>query len=307
MILGMFSSMGTAKGLDMADAKFNFSGLYPKASSFGGMSVEDAQRYNQFMDNGSQCDFTNAEKFGFTKLDEINALNKVDLDELLKIQKYQNNIEYDLFNNPNTLVNHSNTVNNIHKFGLNADEFNNLKLKNIDLLSQEQVDVIKGIRDLEPPITNNTVIRKFIPESDIEKYIGENGWKQIGGYIASDNDVAHINGYNNVRDSLRLDYKLSDGSMPYPDNGNAYGYIKFKTDEVNDIGIPYGKRFGGTNTDGAPCTQNVYLGSRNGEIIPEWYANNRVKPKFGAELHKVVNGKDNIVAIFNNKYFVKID
>ena len=44
MIFGIFATMLTAKGLDMADAKFNFSGMYPKASSFGGMSPDDAQK-----------------------------------------------------------------------------------------------------------------------------------------------------------------------------------------------------------------------------------------------------------------------
>ncbi|WP_373696902.1 hypothetical protein [Agathobacter rectalis] len=31
-----------------------------------------------------------------------------------------------------------------------------------------------------------------------------------------------------------------------------------------------------------------------------------VKPKKGAELHKVVNGKDTVVAIFDGKHFVEV-
>ena len=48
-------------------------------------------------------------------------------------------------------------------------------------------------------------------------------------------------------------------------------------------------------------------GARNGQIIPvvfKWWE--YVKPKKGAELHKVVNGKDTVVAIFDGKHFVEV-
>ena len=60
--------------------------------------------------------------------------------------------------------------------------------------------------------------------------------------------------------------------------GDTYAYIKFKT-----------------------------TGARNGQIIPEWSLSGEyVKPKKGAELHKVVNGKDTVVAIFDGKHFVEV-
>lgn len=46
---------------------------------------------------------------------------------------------------------------------------------------------------------------------------------------------------------------------------------------------------------------------RYGQIIPEWSLSGEyVKPKKGAELHKVVNGKDTVVAIFDGKHFVEV-
>ena len=40
--------------------------------------------------------------------------------------------------------------------------------------------------------------------------------------------------------------------------------------EQENIKTPYGEIFGGTNTDGPPCTLNGFTGARNGQIIPEW-------------------------------------
>jgi hypothetical protein len=95
-----------------------------------------------------------------------------------------------------------------------------------------------------------------------------------------------------------------DGKRPYPENGNSYGYIKFTTSETDKISIPYGKSFGATNTDPAPCTLNGFTAARNGEIIPEWALDNRVRPDEGSEFHKVVNGTDKIIGIFDGIKFV---
>lgn len=67
------------------------------------------------------------------------------------------------------------------------------------------------------------------------------------------------------------------------------------------ITIPYGDKFGGSNTDGPPCTLNGFTGSRNGITVPEYKFTNRTMPKDGAELYEVVNGKEKLVAIFDEE------
>ena len=165
---------------------------------------------------------------------------------------------------------------------------------------------MKAIREAVPKIDANTYIQKTIPASDIDKYIGEDGWSTIGGYVARYDDVSHIKGYDNVVESSRLDYVTGDGVRPYTEGGDTYGYIKFKTEEIDKISIPYGKDFGGMNTDGPPCTLNGFTAARNGEVVPEWTLDARITPNEGAELHKVVNGKDTVVAIFDGEHFVKV-
>ncbi|MBC1773111.1 hypothetical protein HCJ02_10460 [Listeria seeligeri] len=45
-----------------------------------------------------------------------------------------------------------------------------------------------------------------------------------------------------------------------------------------DIEVSYDERFGGGNTDGPPCTLNGFIGSRNGEVVPEWLFEKRHLP-----------------------------
>ena len=190
--------------------------------------------------------------------------------------------------------------------GLTLEEFNKLRLTDVKDLTKEQIAQMKAIREAVQKIDANTYIQKTISASDIDKYIGEDGWAAIGGYVARYDDVSHIKGYNNVVESSRLDYVTGDGVRPYPEGGDTYGYIKFKTKRTNKIEIPYGKVFGGTNVDGPPCTLNGFTGARNGAIVPEWELSVRVKPNKGAELHKVINEKDTVVAIFDGKHFKEV-
>ena len=199
-----------------------------------------------------------------------------------------------------------NLVEVLKQQGLTLEEFNKLRLTDVKDLTKEQIAQMKAIREAVPKIDANTYIQKTISASDIDKYIGEDGWAAIRCYVARYDDVSHIKGYNNVVESSRLDYVTGDGVRPYPEGGDTYGYIKFKTKRTNKIEIPYGKVFGGTNVDGPPCTLNGFTGARNGAIVPEWELSVRVKPNKGAELHKVINEKDTVVAIFDGKHFKEV-
>ena len=88
---------------------------------------------------------------------------------------------------------------------LTLDEFNTLRLADVNELSAEQIGKLKNIREAVPKIDSNTVIQKTIPFEDIGKYIGDDGYSTIRGYIARYDDVSHIHGYDNVVESSRLD------------------------------------------------------------------------------------------------------
>ena len=107
-------------------------------------------------------------------------------------------------------------------------------------------------------------------------------------------------------ESSRLDYVTGDGVRSYPEGGDTYAYIKFKTTDAEKIKTPYGEIFGGTNTDGPPCTLNGFTGARNGEVIPEWTVDGNLEPIEGAELHRVIDSEDSIVAIFDGEHFREV-
>ena len=85
--------------------------------------------------------------------------------------------------------------------------------------------------------------------------------------------------------------------------GNAYGYIKFMTDDVDRIGIPYGTEFGGEIQTPPHVHVMDFTGARNGEVIPEWTVDGNLEPIEGAELHRVIDSEDSIVAIFDGEHF----
>ncbi len=198
--------------------------------------------------------------------------------------------------------------------GITLEEFDALKLRDVATLNKHERRVLKAVRESIANPTEDTLLRKTIPISAVDDYLKEGGDDRIRGYVARDCDVAHIKSYSYLRESLCLNYDI-DGWEPFPADGNAYGYIKFRTGDTGNLKITYGKEFGGTTQDGYPCTRNGFLGSENGEIIPEWKLKNiyedgeKVKamdPKPGAEIHEVRDGKDYLVGIYKDQHFEKV-
>ncbi|WP_434776844.1 hypothetical protein [Neisseria sp. Ec49-e6-T10] len=182
--------------------------------------------------------------------------------------------------------------------GLTAEEFRNLNLKSVDTWTDLEVQKMKQLREMVPNITTETELQKVISFSDIDRYLDpENPYTTIGGYIARAEDVKHLKNYDEVYESLRLDYP----NTKFAEDGTSYGIIRFKMEKVEKIQIPYGSKLGGTDTSSAPATRNGFLATRNGDAIPEWNYPKGVYelPRDGAELYKVVNGKEVLAATFS--------
>ena len=186
----------------------------------------------------------------------------------------------------------------LKKQELTRTEFQDLKLKNVDELTDDQVIKLKNIRESVPSVKSKTILQKTIPEADIIKYTG-GSYTEIGGYTARAADVHQIKAYDDVVESSRLEYVTASGHRPYPEDGDTYGMIRFKSSEIDNLDIPYGERFGGYNKDGAPCTQNGFTGGRNDSVVPEYRFKDYNPPQDGAELYKVVNGKEELVAVYD--------
>ena len=86
-LTGSLTGIATYGTLNELDSMANVSGLH---SSFAeGMSKEDAQKYLDFLENGSKEGLTEAEIRGIGKVDEALALKKVNPEELLELRKQQ--------------------------------------------------------------------------------------------------------------------------------------------------------------------------------------------------------------------------
>ncbi|MCD7034523.1 LXG domain-containing protein [Metabacillus sp. GX 13764] len=196
----------------------------------------------------------------------------------------------------------------LKKLDITIDKFHELRLKPVEELTLDEIKIMKEIRDSVPPVTKETLLQKTLPIQDVKNYIsGSDPYTEIGGYVAKVEDLKDLIEYDDVIETLRLDYTISGGIRPFPVDGTSYGIIRFKSNYADDVEIPYGEKFGGTNKDGPPCTLNGFTAARNNNIVPEWKFADRELPVKGAELYIVEKGKEELVAIFDGDRFVSLE
>ena len=155
---------------------------------------------------------------------------------------------------------------------------------------------MKAVRDAIPMPTEETIMQKVIPQGNIAKYIsGE--YNQVRGYITKAQDVKQLKNYDDIYNSLRLDY---GGSEFNPATDKCVGVIKFKTPDISEIEIPYSQAMGGNAVAGPPFTGNGFTAATNGQVIPEFLCKDRVALKDGAELYMITkDGAEILVAVYN--------
>lgn len=188
--------------------------------------------------------------------------------------------------------------------GLSLDEFNQLRMVSADTLTSSQKLVMRKIRDAIPPPTSETVLQKVIHKNDIVKYL-DGDYSEVGGYITKANDVKQLENYDDVFNSLRLDY---NGTQYNPLSDESVGIIRFKTPEAKKIDIPYSKNMGGEVIDEFPFTGNGFTSATNGRIIPEYKCSGRLKFDDGAELYEMMkDGTENLRAVYESELGVFIE
>ena len=153
---------------------------------------------------------------------------------------------------------------------------------------------------------SNTLMQKVIPIGDVEKYI-DGTYTRVGGYVTRAEDVIHLDNYDYIYDSLRLDYP---GSVYKPMSDDSLAVIRYTTDEASKITIPYSKEMGGTEIGQPPFTGNGFTKAINGEIIPEFKCDDYLKLSDGAQLIEIKkDGSEIIRAIYDVDFgkFISFD
>lgn len=188
---------------------------------------------------------------------------------------------------------------------LTMGEFHNLRLKNSDLLNDEQIDKIKAIRESIEKPTEDTLLQKAISRADFEKYL--NGKVTVKGFVTRAQDTKDLKSYMDFYECLRLDYENSEF---LPEKDDSLYLIRFKTDEVDNIYIPYNIRLGGNRNFKPPTSGNGFTSARNNEIVPEYRFSQEVTPFYGAEIYEITkDGEEFLRAVYDkrDKKFKKIE
>ncbi|WLF69074.1 hypothetical protein Q6375_14000 [Clostridium septicum] len=186
----------------------------------------------------------------------------------------------------------------VAKQGITIEKFTELRLKPLEKLTESEKSIMKVIRESISMPDNTTIMQKVIPKGDIAKYI-DGTYTQVGGYVTKAQDVKQLKNYNNIYQSLRLDYP---GTVYNQATDDVLGVIRFKTPQASNIKIPYGKEMGGSVTDSFPFTGNGFTSATNGQTIPEFTCNSRLNLYDGAELYEVgKDGREVLRAIFDDE------
>jgi predicted hydrocarbon binding protein len=178
----------------------------------------------------------------------------------------------------------TNEINSLlSKHNISLGEFNDLRLKDVSLLSNSEKIMVKSIRESIPMPDNTTIMQKVIPNEDISKYL-EGTYSQVGGYITKASDVTQLEDYMNIYKSLRLDYTDTKFNAA---TDEVLGVIRFKTPESSNIKIPYSNEMGGIVSEPQPFTGNGFTKATNGQSIPEYKCDGYLSLFDGAELYTV--------------------
>ena len=189
---------------------------------------------------------------------------------------------------------------------LTLEDFNVLKLKDVSDLSNSERILLKDIREQVPMPDSNTLLQKVIPIGDMEKYM-DGTYTQVGGFMTRVDDVAQLKGYDNIYDSLRLDYP---DSAYKPDVNDSLAVIRYNTNETPKIEVPYSIEFGGTASGAPPFTGNGFTKATNGQIIPEFKSNGFLKINDGAQLIEInKEGFEILRAVYDEDFgsFIAVD
>lgn len=151
-------------------------------------------------------------------------------------------------------------------------------------LNSDQRQQLKQVRDGVSKPDSKTLLQKVISLEDIPTYMNNKYGGTIGGYVCEAADVKQLATMHDVYWGMRLDY---EGSA-FKEDGAGYGVIRFCSEQVFFLNIPYVEEMGGTQPHAWPNGGGGFTTSTLGEGgYPEWRFEGYYAPVEGAELYEV--------------------
>jgi hypothetical protein len=152
-----------------------------------------------------------------------------------------------------------------------------------NLTKKEQIN-LHAIRTAVSLPNGKTLLQKVIPIDDLALYMNNTYGGTVGGYVCQASDVKELETLNDVYWGLRLDYPESK----FAENGAGYAVIRFKSESISELYIPYCEEMGGSEPHAWPNTGGGFTASTLGSGgFPEYTFEEYNAPNEGAELYEV--------------------
>ena len=160
----------------------------------------------------------------------------------------------------------------IKNHGLSVEEFSRLLNPN-KLLTAEEFELVKSVRNEIGLPQTGTVMNKTIPQSDIYNYLYNDNYIGIRGFVSVDEHSNSLRSLGEVYEGNRLDYNNTsfkigagvDGVSKSVGNADTvYGKISYVLDDVDSVKLPTDL----PTSDNAPYTGRGFTGSKN-IVLPE--------------------------------------
>lgn len=160
----------------------------------------------------------------------------------------------------------------IEKHGISVDSFSKL-LDPDRALNIDEINLVGQIRNEIGTPPKGTVMSKIIPQSDIYKYLYDQNYKSIRGFVSVDEHSKSLNGLDSIFEGNRLDYNGTNFKTDYGVNGVSqsigtpdivYGKITYVLKDPDSVKIPTEL----VTEDNIPYTGRGFTGSKR-IILPE--------------------------------------
>ena len=181
-------------------------------------------------------------------------------------------------------------------YGVNEQNFIRLSTDSAWALPNAEQQILKNIRNDVSCPNEQTLLQKVIPLEDLTIYMDNVYGGTIGGFVSEAADVKTLKTMHDIYWGLRLDYE----GTKFKENGAGYAIIRFYSESISNLQIPYVEELGGTQNHSWPNGGGGFTTSTLGQGgYPEWAFNGYYAPKEGAELYEVTPmGKEILRSVY---------
>jgi hypothetical protein len=195
-------------------------------------------------------------------------------------------------------------LNSAQQNGLSEEQFLELMRKPASALSDSEKILMENIRNAVPMPDENTVLQKVISANYVDSYFDGSFLEHspgIKGFFNTAESAVGLNTPQALFGSMRLDY---DGS-PFSLTDDVVTVIRFTTNDVSDIHIPYGGdmphplELEEATEWKWPYTGHGFTAAENGGVLPELYSSG-VELKNAKMFEILSDGQEKLIAEYDD-------